>query len=85
MLVDDARSQVPQFQWLPGALANCPAGKWESQAYIRYIPAVYPNQPGSPWQFQMNIVINHGVFGMVVIDVLQGNRIGGIELVDRLS
>ena len=44
-----------------------------------------PRLPELLWQFEANVVINHRLLGMVVIDVLQGDRIGGIELIDRLS
>ncbi len=85
MLIEDARAQVPEFPWLPDALARCGTGKWESSAYVRYVTSINPNQPKSQWQFETNVVINHRSLGMVVIDILQGDRIGGIEFVDRID
>lgn len=83
MLVEYARAQVAEFPWLPAALSSCRAGQWESRAYVRYVSSVNPNQPSSPWQFETNVVIDHSVLGTVVIDILKGNRIGGIEFVDK--
>ncbi|MEJ7808525.1 MAG: hypothetical protein WKG03_21710 [Telluria sp.] len=85
MLIEDARAQAPMFPWLPAALDRCAAGEWESRAYVRYVSSVAPNQPGSDWQFEKNIVIDHNELGTVVIDVLRGDLIGGIELVDRVD
>jgi len=84
-LIEDVLAQAPEFSWLPAALAGCGAGKWKSRAYVHYVSPVNPNQPGSEWQHKTNVVINHRVLGMVVIDILQDNRIGGIEFVDRIE
>jgi len=85
MLIEDARAQAPQFPWLPEALACCDTGTWESREYVRYVTSSDPNQPKSQWHFKTNVVINHRHFGMVVIDILQGDQIGGIEFVDSLE
>src|SRR5436305_9088578 len=83
MLVQAAREQAPEHPWLPDALAKCEAGEWESPAYVEYVSRRNPNQPGAEWQFETNVVLHHQELGMVVIDVLAGNRVGGIELVGR--
>lgn len=85
MLIDEARATAPQFPWLPVALSNCGAGEWESRAYVRYVSAVAPNRPESECEFIASVTIQHRLLGMVVIDILQGNRIGGIEFVERLG
>lgn len=84
MLVEVVREQAPEFSWLPEALANCGAGEWESRAYVGYVSRLNANQPGAVWQFETNVILNHKKLGMVVLDVLKGNRLGGIELVDRI-
>lgn len=84
LLIDAANEQAPECPWLPDALARCGAGEWESRAYVGYVERQNPDQPGSDWQFQNNIVLHHVKFGMVIIDILIGNHIGGIELVDRI-
>jgi hypothetical protein len=85
MLIDDARAQAPECPWLPDALARCGTGKWKSSAYLHYVSSIDPNRPNSQWQFKTSVVINHRTLGMVVIDILQGDRIGGIEFVDRIA
>jgi protein-tyrosine phosphatase len=85
MLIETVREQAPEFPWLAEALANCGDGDWESVAYVGYVSRAHPNQPGADWQFEVNVVLTHAVLGMVVLDILKGDRLGGIEFVDRLS
>ena len=85
MLAEAARQQAPAFPWLPNELLQCTGGSWESRAYVAYVSRIRPNQPGSEWQFQANVVLEHTELGTAVIDVLKGNRLGGIELVDRIE
>lgn len=85
MLIETVRVQAPGHAWLPDALAACGMGHWESKAYVGYVPRENPNQPGAEWQFKTNVVLEHETLGMVVLDVLQGNRLGGIEFVDRIE
>ena len=85
MLIETVREQAPEFPWLAEALTNCGDGEWESVAYVGYVSRANPNQPGADWQFEVNVVLEHAVLGMVVLDILKGNRLGGIEFVDRLS
>lgn len=85
MLIEDVRATASEFSWLPAALTNCGAGEWESRAYVRYVSTVDANQPNSEWQFRCSVTIHHRILGMVVIDILRDDRIGGIEFVDRLD
>ncbi len=85
MLVEIARQQAPEFSWLAEALANCECGEWESPIYVGFVSRRNPNQPGAEWQFQTNVVLHHEELGMVVLDLLDGERLGGIELVDRIG
>lgn len=81
-LAETVRRQAPEFSWLPGALSNCGRGEWESRAYVRYVPR--RDAAGAPWPFQASLVLNHAELGTVVLDILAGERLGGIEFVDRL-
>jgi hypothetical protein len=82
-LVEATKVQAPEFPWLIQALESCGPGQWESRAYVRYVSNQNPNQPGALWQFERNVVLNHQSLGMVVLDILRGNRLGGIEFVDK--
>ena len=85
MLVEVAEQQASAFPWLPNALLQCTGGNWESRAYVSYVSRSRPNQPDADWQFQTNVVLKHTELGTVVLDVLKGSRLGGIELVDRIE
>jgi len=85
MLVAAVQEQAPELPWLTEALRSCPAGDWSSRAYVGYVSRIKPNQPGSEWQFETNVVLSHETLGMVVLDVLKGSRLGGIEFVDKIE
>ncbi|WP_258541692.1 hypothetical protein [Parvicella tangerina] len=59
--------------------------KWIRQPYIRFVSAERPNQPGSEWQFDENIVLEHKTEGTIVLDILKDGRIGGIEFVSQIK
>lgn len=84
MLVEVARSQAPGFPWLVEALGACGCGEWKQRYYVSFISSLNPNQPGSEWQFETNVTLEHDQFGTVIVDILKGNRIGGLEFADRL-
>ena len=84
VLVATARVQAPEYPWLPHALENCGAGVWESPAYVRYISSQNANAPGAEWQFETNVVLEHPIFGTVVVDVLTEHRLGGFEFLSRI-
>lgn len=85
MLIALASVEAPEYPWLPDALANCGAGVWRSRAYVHYVSAVNANEPGAEWQFETNVVLEHDVLGTVILDILKGSRLGGIEFVSRLN
>lgn len=84
-LIECVKNQAPEFPWLESALLACRAGEWQSRAYVRYVDAQNPNKPGSEWQFETNVVLSHETLGMVVLDILKGARLGGIEFVDKID
>jgi hypothetical protein len=84
-LVELATSQVPDVPWLPGALAACQRAFKESSAYLYFVDPANPNMPGSEWQFESNIVLDHPTEGSLVLDVLKGKRIGGVEFLSRIN
>lgn len=57
---------------------------WIRQPYIRFVSGVRPNLPGSEWQFEENIVLEHDTEGTIVLDVLKDGRIGRIEFVSQI-
>ena len=83
-LIALAKAQYPQEAWLHQAFAVCTRCLKRSKAYYYFIPADKPNQPGSPWQISHNMRLEDPQEGTIIVDILVGNRVGGIEFLDRL-
>ena len=83
-LAELARQQHPDKPWLAKALAECIRAQRESEAYLRFVSARRPNQPGSAWQFAENLTLEHETEGDLVLDILTHQRIGGVEFLSRL-
>ena len=83
-LVRAAKQVIDEYPWLPEKLNECVSAKMESRYYTRFVDAKNPNQPGSDWQFRENITLDETEHGEVVLDVLEGNRIGGVEFMADL-
>lgn len=76
-LVEFARQAASEYPWLPAALEKCTSGVWTDRAYIRFVPT-------GDWGVVENIVLDDTPEGDIVLDVLEGQRIGGIEYLSRL-
>jgi hypothetical protein len=83
-LVALARQSRPDQPWLAEALSKCTRAVQESRAYIYFVEPAHPNEPGSEWRFEENVVLEHPTEGELVLDVLEGARIGGVEFLKRL-
>ena len=83
-LVELARESLPEEPWLAEALARCTHAAQERRAYIYFADPSHPDEPGSEWQFHENIVLEHPKEGDLVVDVLRGQRIGGVEFLQRI-
>jgi len=77
MLISSIMDRVEEYPWLPDALRELGEGSGCGGAYIQYVV-------GDEWQCETNILFDHGCFGMVVMDILTGNRVGGIEFIDLI-
>jgi len=83
-LVQLAEEQAPERPWLSAALSKCTKGRWDSPAYLRFVESRNANQPGSEWQFEENIILEHPEHGDLVLDILKEYRIGGVEFLSRV-
>ena len=83
-LVHIAEKYTDQYPWLPTALKQCSRASIESNAYTRFVSSRNYNKPGSQWQFKENIGLEDDVYGELILDILEGNRIGGVEFISRL-
>lgn len=83
-LIEAVRKEHPSHKWLQDALRDLQDEKKTREYYIHYVDPQNANQPGSEWQFSHSIKIEESEYGEVIIDILKGNRIGGIELYGKL-
>jgi len=76
--------QVPEEPWLPDAIRQCTRCSVKSEAYTYFVSPENANEPGAEWQFDVNIILEDDKQGDVVLDVLKGHRVGGIEFLSKL-
>jgi hypothetical protein len=79
-----AEAQVLEERWLPDAIRKCTKCLVESKAYIHFVSPENPNQLGSDWQFEDNIILEDEKEGDLVLDILTGHRVGGVEFLSKL-
>ena len=84
-IIDLMRKQQPKRLSIIQSLQKTTGGKWTSSGYFRVVNSMNANNAGSEWQFQENIILEHESLGMIVIDVLKGDRIGGIEFLNLIN
>ena len=84
-LVELAAQQHPDKQWLQNALKRCTQCRRESKAYLHFVDPQKPNEVGSEWQFKTNLELESPSDGWIILDILKGGRVGGVEFVDRLE
>ena len=84
-LIALAKEQLPDETWLPAALAACTMARQESAAYIHFVSRADPDATGSEWEAQTDLILKHPTEGELVLDILEGNRIGGVEFLAKLS
>lgn len=78
-LVRVAEAQQGGEPWLADALAACTRARVESEAMIHFL-----DPHGPAWDFDTNIILESESHGDLVLDVLKGQRIGGVEFLSRL-
>ena len=83
-LIDLAREQHEDKKWLADAFSKCNHARAGGAAYIYFVDPRSPNKPGSEWQFDQNLILECPERGQIIIDVLKGNRVGGIEMIKEL-
>ena len=83
-LAVEAHRQFPGDAALHTAIATAPAARSVGSAYVEFVSPERPNEPGSAWQFERNVVLEGTAMGMVVVDLLTDGRLGGIEFPDRV-
>lgn len=84
-LVELAREQHQEKKWLAEAFSKCTSAQIGGRAYVYFVDYSNPNMPGSDWQFDQNLTLDHPDHGEIIVDVLKENKIGGIELLKELQ
>ncbi len=79
-----AETQVPEEHWLPDAIRRCTRCLVSSKAYIHFVPPENANQPGADWQYERSIILEDEKEGELVLDILKGYRVGGVEFLARI-
>ena len=83
-LVELAKEQLPDEAWLPAALAKCTMARQESEAYIHFVHNSDSEEPVSELEAQTDLTLKHPTEGELLLDVLEGQRIGGVEFLAKL-
>ena len=84
-LIDIANEQIPDRPEIIGALSKCIKAKIVSRAYIYFVNGENPNEPNSEWLFEENIMLEDKKNGTIILDVLKGSKIGGVEFLKYLK
>jgi len=78
-----AEQQQPNVGWLPEAIRRCTCCYPKGESYYYFVSNEKANQPGSEWQFDYNITLGDKRHGIIILDILKGNRVGGFEFIDK--
>jgi hypothetical protein len=80
-IIDFIKYNSPKESNLISNLETIESGEWESKAYYKFVDSANANQQGSKWQFKENIILEHPKFKTIVLDILENDRLGGIEFI----
>ena len=74
-----AREQCPEHPWLPESLMLCTSVRQTSRAYWHFA-----DPDAEPWRFDQSIQLRDKQEGELVLDILESQRVGGVEFLKRL-
>lgn len=72
-------NKYPKREWLETALKNSSIFKWESAAYVRLI-----DNEKLKLKYLGSYDVDHPDYWIVVLDIVEGNIISGIEFVGNI-
>jgi len=81
-LVELAKEQIPDQPWIAEVLTKCTRCS-KSKNHFYFVNPERSNEPGSNWQYEMCISLNSPTEGWLLLDILKGNRGGGVEFVEK--
>ena len=83
-LVALAKERYPDEEWLVEALSKCTRCMLESKAYIYFVSPERPNQDRSEWQIVTNVGLYSRKEGLLILDILTDQRVGGVEFINNI-
>jgi hypothetical protein len=83
-LVALAKEQHSDKPWLADALGRSQAVVKRTKFIIHFVDPTDANKPGAEWQFDTSLWLKDPLEGNLVVDVLEGGRVGAVEFYDRL-
>lgn len=85
-LVKLAEAQKPSNKWLSESLRKCTKAIKVSldTPYLYFVDNTNANKDGSDWQFKTNVTLDSEEEGWLILDILQDNKVGGVEFYNRL-
>ncbi len=83
-IIEMLKEQEPQYTNLFKHLEDQAPCKWLKLAYIPIISSDRANQPGSHWQFEGSVVLECEENVDIILDILKGDRLGGIEMTSHI-
>jgi hypothetical protein len=84
-LVDAARREAPLDPWIADALAACTHVAIVCPARLVFVDPASATEPDGDWRFRYNLELRTDAAGDLVLDILEGPRIGAVEFLDRLA
>ena len=84
-IIQFVKEHRQEESWLVEALSECTQCLRESKAYLYFVDPGSPSHSNPAWQFKRNILLEHPREGTLILDILQGNKVGGIEFLARLK
>lgn len=76
-LIVSSSHAYPKETWWFEELTGLINPKWESNAYVKY--------ERDNWKYDGSLDFYDDKYGLVVVDMSEDNRIGGIEFVDNIE
>lgn len=78
-IANAVRATYPEETELLQDILTCTSCIVKNEKYTYFVDATNSNRPGSKWQFLQSIKILKTACGPVVLDVLKGKKLGGVE------
>tara|TARA_R110002096_G_scaffold414062_1_gene615069 strand:+ start:465 stop:749 length:285 start_codon:yes stop_codon:yes gene_type:complete len=83
-IIELLKEQEPDYIILIKHLEDQAPCKWLKRAYIPIISSDRANHPDSEWQFEEIVVLESEEYGDIILDILKGDRLGGIEMISHI-